>query len=651
MEKSIIRYRPEIDGLRAFAVIPVILFHAGLSAFQGGFIGVDVFFVISGYLITSIIIDELGTGNFSLLKFYERRARRIMPALLFVVTICLPVAWLVMLPMEFKEFAQSIVAVSTFSSNILFWLQTGYFDTSAELKPLLHTWSLAVEEQYYIFFPVLVMLTWRLGKKPIAVILSLICVASLALAHWSAFYAPSTAYYLLPTRAWEIMLGALAALQINMYGPPTKQHFINQLASAFGFILILGSVFTMNARTPTPSIVTLVPTLGTVLVIAFSHQGTVVQRLLSAKPIVGIGLLSYSMYLWHQPLLAFARMVFVPSPPQALIFSLCIATVPLAYLTWYFIESPFKNKRTIPRRILISSVLLTSAAIIAFGITGYLSDGYIARYRNDLYAGDVGSKLFFDHLTKFDFPCTPKNIASNAPVWGSFVRCMQSKKSETIDFAIIGDSHAEQLFPGIADSMPDKNIVYYIVNGAPFLNNEDFKRIYENVLSTKSIKVVLMTMRYGTRLKLLSPGQNLAEQLTKITNDFAAAGKDVYIADDTPSFPFSAEACKWARWPFQKSTCVFEYSDEESSHVMVSKTLNNIVASNPAINLINIRKYFCDESICDMTKDRELFFRDDNHLNLLGSDYVGKKIAADYFGANIQGKAILPESADAPSQN
>ena len=194
------KYRSEIDGLRALAVLPVIFFHAGFELFSGGFVGVDVFLVISGYLITTIIISEMSEGKFSILKFYERRARRILPALFFVMLVSLPFAWLWLTPKDLKDFGQSLIATSTFSSNILFWLESGYFDTATELKPLLHTWSLAVEEQYYILFPIFLLITWRLGLKWILSILAIILVISLGAAHWGAYNKPNAAFYLLPTR-------------------------------------------------------------------------------------------------------------------------------------------------------------------------------------------------------------------------------------------------------------------------------------------------------------------------------------------------------------------------------------------------------------------------------------------------------------------
>ncbi|MEY4590384.1 MAG: hypothetical protein RL497_2460 [Pseudomonadota bacterium] len=209
------KYRKEIDGLRALAVLPVILFHAGFAAFSGGFVGVDIFFVISGYLITTIIVTEMDHGSFSLLDFYERRARRILPVLFFVMLCTLPFAWFWMLPQDFKNFSESLVAVPLFVSNVLFYLTSGYFDTSSELKPLLHTWSLAVEEQYYVLFPLLLMLTWKLGKKWIILLLFLISMVSVIAAQLNSIRYALFTFYLLPTRGFEILIGALISLYVE----------------------------------------------------------------------------------------------------------------------------------------------------------------------------------------------------------------------------------------------------------------------------------------------------------------------------------------------------------------------------------------------------------------------------------------------------
>jgi peptidoglycan/LPS O-acetylase OafA/YrhL len=208
-------YRREIDGLRALAVIPVILFHAGFQTFSGGFVGVDVFFVISGYLITSIILTGLEQNNFSIINFYERRARRILPALFFIMLICIPISWFLLLPYHLLEFSRSLIATTFFSSNILFWSESGYFANAAAEKPLLHTWSLAVEEQYYFLFPLFLMIFWKFGKRWILAFLGILFIASLALAEWAAYTKPAAAFYLLPTRGWEFLIGSFTAFYLS----------------------------------------------------------------------------------------------------------------------------------------------------------------------------------------------------------------------------------------------------------------------------------------------------------------------------------------------------------------------------------------------------------------------------------------------------
>jgi len=245
-------YRREIDGLRALAVLPVILFHAGFETFSGGFVGVDVFFVISGYLITTIILAELEQGKFSIVNFYERRARRILPALFLVMLVCIPFAWFWLLPSDMKDFSKSLVAVSVFASNILFWRESGYFDTAAELKPLLHTWSLAVEEQYYVLFPLFLMLFWKLGKRWILVTLGVVFVASLAVAQWAAYEKQAAAFYLLPTRGWELLIGAFSAFYLSKVNREEFGKGLSEVAGWLGVALIMSAVFSYSKTPPFP---------------------------------------------------------------------------------------------------------------------------------------------------------------------------------------------------------------------------------------------------------------------------------------------------------------------------------------------------------------------------------------------------------------
>lgn len=299
------KYRREIDGLRALAVLPVILGHAGVEIFSGGFVGVDIFFVISGYLITTIILDELEKDDFTMVRFYERRARRILPAL-FVVMLATTIAGhFLLMPDEYKNLGQSLVATSLFSNNILLGITSGYWDLSSEFKPLLHTWSLGVEEQYYILAPILLMLAWKLTKKSIPLLLWMTFVTSFLYSIWFVNISPDWAFYILPTRAWELAIGGIATIIMRSTPGITKNNLISNALSSLGFAAILLSIFTFNETTPIPSYPLLLPVLGAVLIVIFCQPKTLVHHVLSHRWLVFTGLISYSLYLWHQPVFAF----------------------------------------------------------------------------------------------------------------------------------------------------------------------------------------------------------------------------------------------------------------------------------------------------------------------------------------------------------
>lgn len=331
------KYRPEIDGLRAVAVLPVLLFHAGFGAFGGGFVGVDVFFVISGYLITAILIAELEEGRFSILGFYERRARRILPALFLVMACCLPFAWFWMLPNELYSFARSLVAVSLFLSNILFWRERGYFAAAAEETPLLHTWSLAVEEQFYLLFPIFLLLVWRFGRTRVFWMIAGFAAISLGVSEWGWRHNPSANFYLAPTRAWELFAGSIAAFLLR-----GRELRGNDLLAGLGLAAIGLSIFAYDRHTPFPSLYALLPVGGSFLIILFAARDTAVGRLLGARWPVAVGLISFSTYLWHQPLMAFVRIRSDQEPGPAVMLGLCLLSLLLAWGSWRFVERPFR---------------------------------------------------------------------------------------------------------------------------------------------------------------------------------------------------------------------------------------------------------------------------------------------------------------------
>ena len=404
------KYRREIDGLRALAVIPVIFFHAGFTSFAGGYVGVDVFFVISGYLITSLIMSEKERGTFTLRGFYERRVRRILPGLFIVMLACLPFAWLWMLPGEIKAFSKSLVAVAAFVSNILFWREGGYFETPGAVKPLFHTWSLAVEEQYYVLFPLFLLLIWRWGKRWITVIFVTLAIFSLAAAVWASRNHPQGGFYLLPTRGWELLIGAsiaiyfLSASQAAVAARETAS-LVNEAGAALGLVFISYSVIAFDRSVPYPSLYTLVPTLGTAFVILYANPRTFVGRLLTTPILVGVGLISYSAYLWHQPLFAFARIGHEDALSLPLACALALAAIACAYVSWRYVEKPFRNRTQIGRTTVFVAAGSMTLLFLVIGLIGYSTNGFAYRYpaedRNlaalDLYAaGAYVEKRFID---------------------------------------------------------------------------------------------------------------------------------------------------------------------------------------------------------------------------------------------------------------
>jgi peptidoglycan/LPS O-acetylase OafA/YrhL len=443
-------YRREIDGLRALAVIPVILFHAGFQTFSGGFIGVDVFFVISGYLITSMILTEKQAGTFTLVGFYERRARRILPALFVVMFACLPFAWLWLTPKDMTDFSRSVVAVSGFASNILFFNESGYFNIHNELKPLLHTWSLAVEEQYYLLFPIFVLLTWRLDKRWSIGVLAIVAIISLAITQWDSLQDKSEfAFYMLPTRGWEILVGTFVAVFLFTRDPAIKLGRIGlQVGGIIGILLIACAVCVFDRRTPFPSLYALIPTVGAGLVILFATPQTLVGQILGSKMFVGIGLISYSAYLWHQPLFAFARHRSLDDPSTALLIALTAIAIVLGYLSWRYVETPFRNRECIKRKEVFIWGTLCSVLFMVFGFIGHFSEGYA--YRVSAEVEELNPK---NHKNPRHDEC----LASDDNYVAPKSSCSLGNEKSIVGF-LLGDSHANAIAYSLEQALLESNI-------------------------------------------------------------------------------------------------------------------------------------------------------------------------------------------------
>lgn len=436
-------YRREIDGLRAVAVLPVILFHAGFSVFSGGFLGVDVFFVISGYLITRHILEELANGHFSLRRFYARRARRILPALFVVMLLSIPFAFLWLLPSQYADFSRSLIAVPLFVSNLFFWRESGYYAAEAAEKPLLHTWSLGVEEQYYLLFPLALMLLWRFGRSRAFYGVVLAAILSLALCEYASRAVPIANFFLIPTRAWELLAGSICAFlhqrrAIKGNGP----------LAALGLGLILFAMVQYDEGMRLPSLGTLVPVLGAALVLLYAGADTLTSRLLSTRGMVGIGLISYSLYLWHYPLFAFAHLQFVAASTGTMTV-LVAASLVLGTLTWRYVEQPFR-RQTHPRYVADRRALMLLGTMLgilfAAGLYGYASHGRLALWTAHASPNQVRALQLLEAEQPPRFydngDCVFMANMVNDVIEARLAAC---HKKYGPGIAIIGDSHAMNL--------------------------------------------------------------------------------------------------------------------------------------------------------------------------------------------------------------
>ena len=359
-------YRADIDGLRALAVLPVVLYHAGVRGFSGGYVGVDIFFVISGYLITGILLRDIDAARYSITDFYRRRVLRIFPALFAMILVVAAIACATMLPSEIQRFARSLASAAFFSSNIQFYLEAGYFGLASAVKPLLHTWSLAIEEQWYILWPLLLGVVGRRQRAWLLPMTIAITLASLTFGIWQTADDAAGAFFLLPSRGWELGLGALLAI----YSQRISTRWMLQLAGIVGFMLILASIKTYTHETSFPGVAALAPCIGAALLIYSGSQRTWMSQLLSHRAAQFVGRISFSLYLWHWPVMVFSQIgLLLPQSPGVIVGQIGLSFA-LAVLSWKFIEQPFRDgRRWSTRRVLWSAALaIGSTAALAAAV-------------------------------------------------------------------------------------------------------------------------------------------------------------------------------------------------------------------------------------------------------------------------------------------
>ncbi len=616
-------YRAEIDGLRAIAVLAVILYHAGFSSLSGGYIGVDVFFVISGYLITSILAKDLEKGNFSILNFYERRARRILPALTFVCLCSAVFAWWWLMPQDLSEFGKSLVATSLFASNVFFWLDSGYFSTAAELKPMLHTWSLAVEEQYYILFPILFGWLWKFGAPVVVKSLLIISIISLVSAELLMTRFEGAAFFLLPGRAWELLVGSLCALYLKRGNIlPTNIVFFH-LLGLIGLAMIAVPIFVYDLHTPFPGLSALPPVIGTALVILFAQEKTFTAQFLQLKPLVAVGLISYSAYLWHQPLFAFIRHRSIEEPTAVEFSGLVAVVLGLSYFTYRFVETPFRNRDVIGvKSIAWFSMAALSSLIIIGGVIGY------AKGLDGLRFSDRQIELTKSAAT------SPKRRECHFPRqhgWDLEASCRYFFPDK-VNTAFLGNSHSVELAYAAAEQLKvqGEGIVQHTMSGCRVNYKFDVEELDErqkpcadwidevvdSLIADKEINNVVVSFRN----EHASPAD--IASFEALVRDLRSAEKRVVFVLQSPLLPASAMRYIFLHGDELKHPAL-SLQEWRSKYAvvldMVEKFPSDVIVIDPS-------KHFCDKQNCFAFRENTAMYFDHHHMSVPAARLVAADI-------------------------
>ncbi len=619
------RYRPHIDGLRALAVVPVVLFHAGVPGFDGGFVGVDVFFVISGFLITSLLAKELAQDHFSIVAFYERRARRILPALFTVILVCAVLAWACFMSREFVAFGKSAIAATLFSSNILFWSEAGYFDEAANLKPLLHTWSLAVEEQFYIFFPIILYLTHRYCRAYSAAVIGLLFVMSFGLNVWGLSKWPDATFYLAPARAWELLLGSLLALLVR---PAENRSWLTEMSGAAGIGLIALSVALYDDQVPFPGLRAAVPCLGAGLIIWSGETGpSLARRLLSRSVLVAIGLISYSLYLWHWPALVFTRYILMREPGPLELVLLLAATVVLAYLTWKFIETPVRRGSFWSGKAIATAGTAASLATIAFGASVVWGNGLPWRLAPEVLA------ILHGRSDPNAAKC--HNATAERAKAGKI--CTRGASDKEPTFVLVGDSHANSLSPGVFEAAKDKGLSGYHFTNSGFrpLPQGDKRRtdmldpadFIDFLRENSHVKLVIVAGFW--ELAASGKAYNRKHGAAHRTKEAFAKGlvrllepfpdrQFVFLTDYPTGWSLDPRFVARARHLGRHLDVGLSRHQYEQQLATYQTILEDTAKSGHA-SVVPVADVFCNQTVCSQVRDGKTLYRDGDHLSSAGA--------------------------------
>ncbi|NER61105.1 acyltransferase [Pseudomonas sp. MAFF212428] len=645
------KYRPDIDGLRAVAVLAVVIFHAFPTALRGGFTGVDVFFVISGYLISSIIFESLDRGAFSFSEFYARRIKRIFPALLLVLVACYGLGWLTLLDDELRQLGKHIAGGAGFVSNLVLWSEVGYFDNSVESKPLLHLWSLGVEEQFYIVWPVLLWMAWRFRFNVLALTLILAAV-SFVLSVKGVKHDAIATFYSPHTRFWELLAGTLLAW-FSLYRQRVVRTRLAQVLSLLGLCLLMFGFLRINKGLSFPGKWALVPVLGAVLIIAAGPDAWFNRRVLSNKLAVWFGLISFPLYLWHWPLLSFARIIEGEVPAVGVRVAAVLLAILLAWLTFRLVELPLRARWQGRSKVIV--LMLLAVGCGATGYVTYTQDSVVQRKHNQALMAYQNSMQMTDRAAEcFEMPYA----YSKPDGW----YCGLGERDAPVEYFAYGDSHALSLMPALEKFAREHNVgmKFTGTSGCPSLlgiqslrgdaglekyNCQALNERIFNDVKASGIKQVILINRWTyytsspsrpSEFNAITKDASLKATVQSSTNDliwamdatvsrYASIGVKVIFIEDIPQQRYEPKDVLRRGRGIENEYLKLSVSREE--HVRNQSFVNAALRKTSATT-INLDSALCPADICPLVEGNAFLYSDDDHLSITGALKVYPALAA-----------------------
>ncbi|UVW28316.1 acyltransferase family protein [Massilia sp. H6] len=629
-------YRRDIDGLRALAVLSVVVFHAFPAWLRGGFIGVDIFFVISGFLISSIVLRELGQGSFSFAHFYARRVKRIFPALILVLACCLAFGWLALFPDEYQQLGKHVLGGAGFAANFFYWAQIGYFDTAADTKPLLHLWSLGIEEQFYILWPVIMLVAWK-RRMNLLLVAGVLALASFVVNIGGVANHASATFYSPASRAWELLLGAgLACLHARGTGAgplsgralALARHLSPNLLSWSGVLLLALGLALITRERQFPGWLALLPVLAAVLLISAGPQAWFNRVVLSNRVLVWVGLISYPLYLWHWPLLSFAQIIESREPAPAIRAVAVALAIVLAWLTYQVVERPLRFGAARGKVAALCALMLATAGAGAYI---YFNEGLPTRKPiEDNLANQKALIVVEDQA----------NAAACKQRYGfdsDYEYCLQADAAKDPTVVLVGDSHAYHVVAGLTRyySGVGENLLM-LGTRYPYwgLNHENdpyqmaTQPMLELALGMPSVKTIVFSthVRFDT-----SPERRfLADAARDTFRRYLAAGKHVVFMNDVPILNFDPRSCIKRAGVASSATrapCAIARSEWDAQVAQHNAILQQFMEEFPQIEWFDTASALCDKDHCNVMIDGRLMYRDKDHLSYDGDLFVGKHFA------------------------